>query len=41
MAGVLAPVRTGWLRPPLAPVLRWGVPALVALNWAYLIAAGR
>jgi hypothetical protein len=40
MAGVLAPVRTGWLRPPLAPVLRWGLPALVALNWAYLIAAG-
>ncbi len=41
MAGLVAPVRTGWLRPPLAPALRWGALGVVALNWVFLAAAGR
>jgi hypothetical protein len=29
------------LSPPAGRVLRWGMPAAILLNWAYLLAAGR
>ena len=40
VAGVLRPVRLGWLSPPMPLWLRWGLPAALGVNWVYLILAG-
>jgi hypothetical protein len=40
VGGVITPIRTGWLTPPMPRTLRWLVPAALALNWIYLLLAG-
>lgn len=40
IAGVVRPLRPGWLTPPMPMWLRWGAPLALALNWIYLIVSG-
>ena len=40
IAGFVAPIRTGWLTPPMPAALRWLAPMAIGLNWIYLILAG-
>jgi hypothetical protein len=40
VAGVVRPLRPGWLTSPMPAWLRWGIPLVLAANWAYLILAG-
>jgi hypothetical protein len=37
-AGLIAPIRTGWLTAPATPALRWLLLAALILNWIYLVA---
>ena len=41
LAGVVRPIRTGWLSPPMPVWLRWTLVVLLATNWIYLVAVGR
>jgi hypothetical protein len=40
IGGVMAPIRTGWLTPPMPVIIRWLVPAALVLNWVYLLVTG-
>jgi hypothetical protein len=37
VAGLVRPLRPGWLTHPMPIWLRWGLPLVLAVNWVYLI----
>ena len=41
LAGVVRPIRTGWLSPPMPSWLRWAIITLLLVNWVYLLVVGR
>lgn len=40
VAGLIGPLRPGWLTHPMPMALRWGLPSILAANWLYLIFSG-
>lgn len=41
LAGMVRPLRTGWLSPPMPAWVRWTLITLLVANWTYLIVVGR
>jgi hypothetical protein len=40
VAGLVRPLRPGWLTHPMPMGLRWGLPLVLAANWIYLMVTG-